>query len=225
MDPINQTPENDEFASNMELDGTEDADEAPPPSFPPATPAEVDGGLGQFRRIPVPPHRLTPLRNNWMQIYTPIVQHLKLQIRMNTRLRCVELKNSIHTVESGALQKASDFVRAFSLGFDVEDCIALLRMDDLYVDSFEMKDVKTLQGEHLSRAIGRVSGRHGRTKYTIENATKTRIVLADSHIHILGAFQNINVARDAVVKLILGSEPNKVFTMLQAVSTRMKERF
>ncbi|KAJ6752534.1 hypothetical protein OIU85_002906 [Salix viminalis] len=153
------------------------------PKFEPLKAHEMSDGRVQFRKVSVPPHRYTPLKKAWMEIYTPVYEQMKIDIRMNLKARKV---------------------------FDVIDAIALLRLDELYVESFEIKDVKTLRGEHLSRAIGRLSGKGGKTKFAIENATKTRIVIADTKIHILGSFQNIKVARDSLCSLILGSPAGKV---------------
>jgi len=195
------------------------------PSFNALTAAEMNGGKTEYRRIAVPANRLTPLKEHWNSIYEPIVKHMKLQIRMNLKTKSVELRTSEHTEEVASLQKAADFVRAFIMGFEVQDAIALLRLDDLYVDTFEVRDVKPLQGDHLSRAIGRVAGKAGKTKFAIENATRTRIVLADSKIHLLGSFGNIKIARDAICDLILGSPPGKVYTKLRTIASRLKERF
>ncbi|EFJ43180.1 hypothetical protein VOLCADRAFT_37897, partial [Volvox carteri f. nagariensis] len=61
----------------------------------------------------------------------------------------------------------------------------------------------------------------GKIKFTIENATRTRIVLADTRIHILGSFQNIRVARDALRSLILGSPASKVYSKLRSTCARL----
>ncbi|KAJ1974801.1 pre-rRNA-processing protein pno1 [Dimargaris verticillata] len=195
------------------------------PRFKPLDKRNLQEVSKQYRKIMVTPNRFNPLKQAWLKIYNPVVTHLKLDIRMNTAQRAVELRTNEYTTDTGALQKATDFIKAFMYGFDLDDAIALLRLDDLYIDTFEIKDVKTLHGDHLSRAIGRIAGRQGKTKHTIENATKTRIVLADSKIHIMGSFQNIKIARDAVVNLILGSPPGKVYSTLRTISARMKERF
>jgi RNA-binding protein PNO1 len=55
--------------------------------------------------------------------------------------------------------------------------------------------------------------------------TGNRVVLADQKIHILGGFKNIHIAREAIVSLILGAPPGKVYGNLRTVASRMKERF
>ncbi|KAK9831349.1 hypothetical protein WJX81_004469 [Elliptochloris bilobata] len=186
---------------------------------------DQSGRRVEVRRVTVPAHRMTPLKNAWLSLYQPVTDNLKLDMRMNLKTRKVEVKTTKDTPDGGSLQKAADFVHAFILGFEVADAIALLRLDDLYIECFEIKDVKTLRGEHLSRCIGRLAGKSGKTKFTIENATKTRVVLADTRIHILGSFQNIRICRDAVCALILGSPPGKVYSKLRSVCSRLNSSY
>lgn len=74
---------------------------------------------GEYRKIPVPRHRYTPLRQNWDSIMKTLVEHMKLQVRMNTKRRLVELRTSKTTEDIGAIQKGADFLKCFMLGFDL----------------------------------------------------------------------------------------------------------
>ncbi|CAK7563662.1 MAG: pre-rRNA-processing protein pno1 [Sporothrix epigloea] len=211
--------------SDDDIDANMDIDEESRPKFTAAKESET-AVRREVRKIPIPPHRMSPLKASWSKIYTPLVENLKLQVRMNIKTKAVELRTSQSTTETGAIQKGEDFVRAYAMGFDVEDAVAILRLDGIYIQSFEIKDVKTLEGDHLARAVGRIVGKDGRTKYAIENTTKTRIVVAGgSKIHILGGFKEIGMARESVVSLILGKPPGKVYGNLRSISARLKERF
>ena len=52
----------------------------------------LQGGTLDTRKVWVPANRYTPLKDNWMKIFTPIVEHLHLQIRFNVKTRNVEIK-------------------------------------------------------------------------------------------------------------------------------------
>ena len=76
---------------------------------------------------------MTPLKAQWPRIYPPLVEHLKLQVRMNVKRKAVELRTSRHTADPEAIQRGVDFLTAFVCGFNVDDAVALLRLDDLYI--------------------------------------------------------------------------------------------
>ena len=71
------------------------------PAFPPLPASALRTGLkSETRRIPIPPHRMTPLKKDWVSIFGPLTEILGLQVRMNVPRRCVEARVSLYTRSS-----------------------------------------------------------------------------------------------------------------------------
>ena len=77
------------------------ADDAMVPDFPALTAAELGTGSKEYRRVRVPPHRLTPLRTEWNVIMQPVVEHLLLQIRYLCALSFYGARPSLCKKEEG----------------------------------------------------------------------------------------------------------------------------
>ncbi|KAK4430403.1 RNA-binding protein PNO1 [Sesamum alatum] len=109
-DPANST------AAGMEVDATAVPARQQPvlfaqkPNFRPLKAHEISDGQIQFRKVSVPPHRYTPLKKAWLEIYTPIYEEMKIDIRMNLKARRVELKTRSDTPTSATSSKCADFV-------------------------------------------------------------------------------------------------------------------
>ena len=70
------------------------------PAFPPIKREKLENGV-EIRKISVPAHRYSPLKENWMKLFTPIVEHLHLQIRFNLKNRQVEIRTCKDTEDIG----------------------------------------------------------------------------------------------------------------------------
>lgn len=63
------------------------------PAFPPLPASAQRTTLkSEMRRIPIPPHRMTPLKKDWVNIFSPLTEMLQLQVRMNVQRKCVEIR-------------------------------------------------------------------------------------------------------------------------------------
>ena len=62
-------------------------DVAPMALFPPLSAADALGGKIEWRKVAVPQHRMTPLKEAWMELYTPVTEQMKVDMRMNLKTR------------------------------------------------------------------------------------------------------------------------------------------
>ena len=67
----------------------------------------------ETRKIQVPRHRMAPLKENWLKIFNPVVEHLKLQIRFNLKTKNVEIRTGKETKDISSIQKGKN---AFFMG-------------------------------------------------------------------------------------------------------------
>src|SRR6266852_4264608 len=64
-------------------------------AFPPLPASAGQTTLkSETRRIAIPPHRMTPLKKDWVNIFGPLTEMLGLQVRMNVQRKCVEARVS-----------------------------------------------------------------------------------------------------------------------------------
>lgn len=177
------------------------------------------------RSIEIPNYKLEKIKRNWIQIYTAIIEYGKLQIRFNPINKTIDVRNCRETVDLGYLDRSLIFISAILEGFKVEDSISILKYKDVFIDKFDINEVRKLRPNHMSRAIGRIIGRNGKIKETIEHFSKCKFLLINQRIVLLGCIENIKVARDAICRLIQGSEPNSIFNILKIKSTKLKEKY
>jgi RNA-binding protein PNO1 len=63
------------------------------PAFDPAPASATKNPLkSETRRIPIPPHRMSPLKKDWVNVFGPLTDMLGLQVRMNVQRRAVDIR-------------------------------------------------------------------------------------------------------------------------------------
>lgn len=62
-------------------------------SFPPLPASALQTiKRNETRKIAIPPHRMTPLKKDWVNIFTPLTEMAGLQVRMNIAKKAVEIR-------------------------------------------------------------------------------------------------------------------------------------
>ena len=121
------------------------------------------------------------------------------------------------------LFKAKDTVTAIGRGFSPEHAFRLLRNDDEIFDFIDLRLVFGRSESDIKRVKGRIIGANGKTRKLIEELTGARVVVYGHTIGFIGAFERVDVARNAVQMLIDGCQHNTVYKYLQRKRSDFKK--
>lgn len=178
----------------------------------------------QSRTVDIPASRMAFFKTNWLKIYTPIVEIARVQLKMNFMKKQVDIRTCEYTEDPSFVSRSEQFVKAVALGFSIEDSMAILKFPDVFIDHFNIHEVKILKNLHIERAIGRMIGREGKTKSTIENLASCKTIIKDSDVFLLGPSENTRIARDCYCRLVMGSQPGTIYNRLRNIRTKIKDQ-
>ena len=122
------------------------------------------------------------------------------------------------------LFKAKDTVTAIGRGFSPEHAFRLLRNEDDIFDFIDLRLVFGRSESDIKRVKGRIIGANGKTRKLIEELTGASVVVYGHTVGFIGAFERVDVARNAVQMLIDGSQHHTVYKYLQRKRSELKKQ-
>ncbi|HHQ44984.1 MAG TPA: RNA-processing protein [Candidatus Altiarchaeales archaeon] len=140
-----------------------------------------------------------------------------------------ETKTKI-TVEEGFVEAVGDpigemtaigVIHAIGRGFSPHNALRLLNEDNTLI-LISVTDFANTKSS-LERLRGRVIGEDGKTRKTIENMTRTRISVYGKTVGVIGSYENVEEARNAIEMLLSGSKHTTVYRNLELMETAGKK--
>jgi ribosomal RNA assembly protein len=114
-----------------------------------------------------------------------------------------------------------DVITALSLGFESFESFGLIDETKL----FKMVNLEDyVESKSLKRIKSRIIGKNGKAKKNIEEMTEVKICIYENTIGVIGDIENVNLAFDAIMKIVSGSTHSAVYQSIQRRIRSMKEK-
>lgn len=156
--------------------------------------------------VAIPEDRIKILRENILVYNRKLRSFLDVKVSLNEDVE-------IDGVDALAVMRTKEIVRAFGRGFEFED--ALLLVDEEYI--LEVLNVSDFAKSRNRQVVlkGRIIGTESKVKKLIEKCSGAKIAVYGKTVSIIGKWENLRVAREAVEIILSGSRHSTVFMFLK----------
>lgn len=151
--------------------------------------------------VNIDPSRIGVLIGTRGEIKKKIEETFKVKLKIDNRRGEVTVYAD-ETVPPLELMKLRNIIQAIGYGFNPEK--ALLLLDENYMlDVIDLKE-KAKSKSDLKRIKARIIGENGRARKSLEELTEAYISVHDRYVAIIGTYEQVKLAREAIEMLIEG---------------------
>ncbi len=174
--------------------------------------------------VRIPKERIGVLVGSEGKVKRSIEEHLHVELRVESEDGGVEIKLSEKAPDPSLLFKAKDVVTAIGRGFPPENAFRILSNEDTVFDFVDLRAIFGRSESDIKRVKGRIIGMNGKTRKTIEELTEADVVVYGHTVGLIGTFEQVDAARNAIQMLIQGSQHHTVYAFLQKKRRELKKQ-
>jgi ribosomal RNA assembly protein len=156
-----------------------------------------------------------------------VKQHIeeKLQVKLEVDSEgSVTITLSEKASDPSLLLKAKDVVTAIGRGFSPEVAFRLIRNEDEIFDMIDLRLIFGRSESDIKRVKGRIIGADGKTRRLIEELTEADVVVYGHTVGLIGSFEQVDAAHNAVQMIVEGCQHHTVYNYLQKKRTELKKQ-
>ena len=180
------------------------------------------GGTNLY--IKIPGERIGALLGPEGQVKAAIEKKLAVALKVDSQSGDVQITLQPKAEDPTVLFRAREVVTAIGRGFSPNHAFRLLDDDEAILELIDLRETVGRSQSDLKRLKGRVIGKEGKTRRTIEELSEANISVYGHTISIIGKVDQAAIALEAVRMLIRGSLHGTVYRFLHKKRRELKKK-
>src|SRR3989441_11654792 len=170
----------------------------------------------------IPKDRIGVLVGPKGTVKSRVEDSMGVDLTIDSETGLVDIRLRKDTQDPSNALRAKDIVVAIGRGFSPERALSLVNEDNT-LDVLDLHDIFGKNESEIRRVDGRIIGREGKTRRIIEEFTGTLISVSGHTVSIIGTFDGVSTAKDALEKLISGRQHGTVYKFLRKRRAQTKK--
>jgi ribosomal RNA assembly protein len=172
--------------------------------------------------IKVPDDRIGVLIGKNGRVKREIEDKCKVQIEIDSQNGDAVISSASSTLSEMQPFKAMEIISAISRGFSPQRAYRLFDDEELMLQIIDLKDYTGKSANTMDRMKGRLIGQSGKSRKTIEELSGVYMSVSGHSVALIGKYEEVRLANDAVTMILKGSTHKTVYTMLQDARRKNK---